>query len=223
LPFVEAEQPSASGSSSGQGPDRFANSENEVAVTGAKVFRREREEHHRTFRWGVGNKFRMISKNRFMPVHKERPKEVMVRDDFYESENPNIVWEEVNECWEVFWYEHHKLNAKPFHTKKYGVERAKKEAFAFFDELGEAGRLRDPPKIESPQDGVFFDHRMQGWVCFFWRNGRPHARTFSARKWGFDGAQKLAQAKQDDPVNGLYHTAPGGGTPLHLKRLGRGL
>ena len=28
-------------------------------------------------------------------------KEVMVRDDYFDSDNPNIVWEELNESWEV--------------------------------------------------------------------------------------------------------------------------
>lgn len=169
----------------------------------AVVYRRRRAEHHRFFRWGIGSAFTMENKNRFQPVHKERPKEVVVRDNYYDSDNPNIVWEHLNEAWEVYWYEHQKLNAKPFPVKKFGIERSKREAFAFFEELKEAGRLNEKPRVEPPEEGVFFDARLQAWVCFFWRNGRPLARSFSASKWGLDGAKALAMAKTKDPVHGV--------------------
>jgi len=172
-------------------------------VPSVRVYRRSRAEHQRIFRWGVGNAFRMQSQNRFTPVHKPHPKEVCVRDDYYATENPNIVWEELNEVWEVYWYENSKLNARPFPVKKFGVERAKREAYAWYEELRDAGRLKTKKHIPSPQPGVFYDARMQDWVCFFWRDNRPLSRCFSANKFGFDGAQKLAVAKQNDPVNGV--------------------
>lgn len=226
LPFVEAETSATntSSSASDSGPDS-----NAVAVIGSRIYRRERPEHHRVFRWGIGNKFRMQSKNRFSPVHKPHPTQVTIRDDYYESDNPDIIWENLNESWEVHWYEHSKLNSRPFMVKKFGIERAKREAFEFWEALGEAGRRGDRSatlKMEAQQPGepgIFFDYRMQGWVSLFWRAGRPVARTYSARKWGFDGAKMLAEAKQKDPVNGLYHTLGGGGTPVHLKKMGRGL
>lgn len=232
LPFVEpppmasetASQQPAAASDAASGSDHGA-SETAVAVTGAQVYRRTREEHNRVFRWGIGNKFRMFNKNRFTPVHKPHPKEVNVRDDYYETDNTDIIWEELNEAWEVHWYEHNKLNAKPFPVKKFGVERAKREAWKFYDELKETGRMGEKHshvEFEAPTPGVFFDYRMQGWVTFFWRGGRPHSRIFSARKYGFDGAKMLAETKQKDPVNGLYPVLGGGGTPVHLKKTGRG-
>ena len=47
----------------------------------------------------------MQGKNRFMPVHKPHPMNSVVRDNYYDSENPRIVWNELREGWEVFWYE----------------------------------------------------------------------------------------------------------------------
>lgn len=193
---------------------------------GARVYRRTRAEHHRIFRWGIGNKFRMQSKNRLTPVHRPHPKEVVVRDEYYESDNPNIMWEDLNEAWEVYWYENMKLNAKPFPVKKFGVERAKREAWAFLEELEASGKLHQnavPERSEDAQEGVFYDMRLQSWVCFFWRDGRPQARSYSATKYGYEGAKSLAQAKRRDPVNGVLPVLGGGGTPRHLKQTGRGL
>merc|ERR1712113_1203032 len=118
-------------------------------------------------------RFRMLRPNRFTPVHKPHPQETVVRDDYYETENPNIMWEDLNESWEVYWYENNKLNARPFPVKKFGIERAKHEAFEFYETLQEAGRLHKKPQHSSPQSGVFYDSRMQDWVSFFWRAGRP--------------------------------------------------
>lgn len=163
----------------------------------------------------------MQSANRFTPVHKPHPKEVVVRDDYYESDNPNIVWENLNEAWEVYWYENKKLNAKPFPVKKYGVERSKREAAAFYEELSLAGRLGEKLKVEKPEAGVFYDARMSSWVSLFWRDGRPQTRCYSATKYGFDGSKALAVAKRQDPVNGVLPVRPGGGTASRLKRPGQ--
>lgn len=204
----------------GEGADALASTHG-VAGRGARVFRRQRQEHQRVFRWGVGNRFRMENKNRFMPVHKPHPKEVTVRDDYYKSENANVRWENMNEAWEVYWYENRKLNAKPFPVKKFGIERAKVEAFAFYEELLNAGRLHERPRHEQPQAGVFYDSRMQSWVSLFWRDNRPLSRSFAAAKYGFEGAKSLAVAQRNDPVNGILPAHPGGGTPISLKRLAR--
>lgn len=174
-----------------------------VSVTGVRVYRHERPAQHRVFRWGIGNRFRAISKNRFTPVHLERPKEMSIREDYFESDNPNIVWEELNESWEVYWYEHSKLNAKPFPVKKYGIELCKKEAFAFYEELESAGRLGKKREHDRSREGIFYDERFQDWVAFVYKDGRPVSRAFSASKFGYDGAKKLALAKQDDPVDGV--------------------
>lgn len=190
--------------------------ESAASDEGPRVYRRDKAEHLRVFRWGIGNKFRMQSQNRFMPVHKARNQECMVRDDYYQSDNPNIYWDELNETWEVQWFEHSKLNAKPFPVKKYGVERARQEAASFFEELQAAGRLGSKPVHESPQEGVFYDPRMQSWVCLAWRDGRPLSRCYAATKYGFDGARALAVAKQNDPVNGLLHLP--GAARRHWKR-----
>eukprot|EP00929_Paragymnodinium_shiwhaense_P089170 TRINITY_DN49378_c0_g1_i1.p2 TRINITY_DN49378_c0_g1~~TRINITY_DN49378_c0_g1_i1.p2 ORF type:complete len:301 (-),score=86.80 TRINITY_DN49378_c0_g1_i1:136-1038(-) len=208
------------------GPDSTDDFETGDAVVPRtlRLYRRTREEHHRTFRWGVGSKWRSQGANRFMPVHKEHPKEIMVRDDYYESDNKNIVWEDLNEAWEVYWYEHDKLNAKPFPVKKWGLEASKREAFAFYEQLQEKNRLEAPPKIESPDEGVFYDSRMQSWVCLFWRDGRPQARCYGATKYGFEGAKMLAMAKKKDPVNGVLRLAdPSGGIPATWQKKKGGL
>ncbi|CAK8985306.1 unnamed protein product [Durusdinium trenchii] len=195
--------------------------ESSLVTKGARVYRRTRAEHWRRFEWGIGSRFRMLGKNRFMPVHAPHPMNSVVRDDYYDSDNPSIVWNELREGWEVFWYENQKLTARPFPVKKYGLERAKVEAFQFFQELEEAGRLGQRPKIEAPQEGVFFDQRMQCWVSLFWRDGRPQSRCFSATKYGFEGSKMLAMAKQRDPVNGVLAVQGGAGTPIILKEKGK--
>lgn len=83
------------------------------------------------FRWGVGNKFRSINANRFTPVHHARPKEVTVRIDYFDSPHEAVRYDSLNEQWEVFWFEHSKLNAKPFPVKKFGIEQSKTEAEFF--------------------------------------------------------------------------------------------
>lgn len=176
---------------------------NTLSVSGVRVYRREVPENQHKFRWGIGNRFRANSQNRFSPVHLERPKEVSIREDYFENDNPNIVWESLNETWEVYWYEHNKLNAKPFPVKKFGIELCKKEAFAFYEELKIAGRLGKKREHDRSQEGIFYDERFQDWVAFVQKDGRPVSRAFSASKFGYDGAKRLALAKQRDPANGV--------------------
>ena len=143
------------------------------------------------FKWGVGNKFRSINANRFTPVHHARPKEVTVREDYFESPDPAIQYDPVNEQWEVFWFEHHKLNAKPFPVKKFGVEQSKLEATKYLAELKDAGRfLAQPALPTSDVKGVFWDDRLQSW---FVQDGKK-VRAFSAAKHGPNKARKLAES-----------------------------
>lgn len=44
-------------------------------------------------------------------------------------------WDKVNEAWEVLWYEHNKLNGKPFLVRHHGINGAKKAAMAFVTTL----------------------------------------------------------------------------------------
>mmetsp|Transcript_99 Transcript_99/g.275 ORF Transcript_99/g.275 Transcript_99/m.275 type:complete len:248 (-) Transcript_99:54-797(-) len=188
---------------------------------GSRIYRRTRAEHDRVFRWGVGNHFRSQCANRFTPTHAQHPMEITVRDDYYESDNTDIMWDELNEGWEVFWYENNKLNAKPFPVKKYGLERAKVEAFTYHAQLKEQGRLQQRPRDEVPEAGVFFDRRLQAWYASFWLDGRPQTRGYSATKYGYEGAKLLAISKRRDPVNGVLAVRPGAGNPPREKPMHR--
>eukprot|EP00386_Alphamonas_edax_P008994 GDKI01029577.1.p1 GENE.GDKI01029577.1~~GDKI01029577.1.p1 ORF type:complete len:313 (+),score=66.75 GDKI01029577.1:51-989(+) len=174
----------------------------ELAPDGSErqVYRRVREEHQRVFRWGVGNKWLAMSQNRQLPVHKERPRELTVRNNYYDHPDPHIVWEDLNEAWEVYWYEHGKLNAKPFPVKKFGVEQCKSEAVKFLNELKEKGRFesnpRDDPKFASDVEGVSWDHLTSCWVAFSRRKNRPVCRSFSADVHGFEQSKRLAERKR---------------------------
>ncbi len=110
------------------------------------IYRRTRKEHARIFRWGLGNKFRSDSRNRRTPVHAERPKQLMVRDDYYDTESPNVFFEELNEQWEVMWYEHYKWQSKPFPVKKFGLEASKREALEFHKTVA---HLAERPKDDT--------------------------------------------------------------------------
>ncbi|KAF4726440.1 hypothetical protein FOZ63_025886, partial [Perkinsus olseni] len=120
--------------------------------------------HQRVFRWGIGNRFRSANANRYQPVHLERIKEVTLNDDYYDSPDPNIRWDDYSECWEVYWYEHEKLNAKPFPVKKFGIKWSKEEAKKFYEELKESGRVHARPSHKGGDDSIMWDERMQGWA-----------------------------------------------------------
>ncbi|CAD7922543.1 unnamed protein product [Amoebophrya sp. A120] len=134
------------------------------------LYRRTRPEHSRVFEWGVGNKFRADSKNRFMPVHKPHPKEIVVRNDYYDSPSKNMFFEDHNEQWEVLFYQDYKWHAKPFPVKKFGLERAKREALAFLEEKKDfledwnAAATKDQekdfidPRLRIPERTVFGTH-----------------------------------------------------------------
>ncbi|CAA9988178.1 transcription factor with AP2 domain(s), putative [Plasmodium knowlesi strain H] len=144
------------------------------------------------FKWGIGNKFRSDPENRFHPVHLSRAKEVTIRKDYFDSVNENIKYEELNEQWEVFWFENNKLNAKPFPIKKYGIESAKREAIKFFEHLKENNRINVRPHYESGVEGVHYDVVTNCWVAFYRQRNFPVCRSFSAEYHGFETAKKLA-------------------------------
>merc|ERR1719191_1761953 len=114
-----------------------------------RVWRPQGRQHQRVFRWGVGNKFRALPGNRFRPTHMPHPKEITVPDDYYDSPDPAIIWEDLNEFWEVYWYEHGKLNARPFPVKKHGLFAAKKAAIEYLAELRGAGRCHNRPDPQA--------------------------------------------------------------------------
>ncbi|KAF4682170.1 hypothetical protein FOZ63_000995 [Perkinsus olseni] len=148
--------------------------------------------HQRVFRWGIGNRFRSANANRYQPVHLERIKEVTLNDDYYDSPDPNIRWDDYSECWEVYWYEHEKLNAKPFPVKKFGIKWSKEEAKKFYEELKESGRVHARPSHKGGDDSIMWDERMQGWAVSYWQNGRPRTATYGASKHGFYRAHDKA-------------------------------
>jgi len=167
------------------------------ASGGAPVYKNDIPSHQRVFRWGVGNRFRAINANRFSPVHEERAREMTVRNDYFEAPNEHIKWEPLNEAWEVFWYEHHKLNAKPFPVKKFGIEQSKREALAFYEQLGVDKRQEAAPSYGNKHSNVKWDERLQSWVgLYFDKKGRPQSLAFSAKKHGFEHSKQLAQDVQ---------------------------
>jgi len=142
-----------------------------------------------TFRWGIGNKFRSINANRFSPVHHARPKEVTIPATYFESPNKeSIKFDHLNEQWEVYWFEHNKLHAKPFPVKKFGIERSKINAEIFLRELKESGRYRGKlEQMKSNVASVIWDERLQMWMCM------ETGKGYSASKHGVEGAKKLAE------------------------------
>ena len=143
------------------------------------------------FRWGVGNKFRSQNANRFTPVHHARPKEVTVEENYFESPDSAIMYDSLNEQWDVYWYEHSKLHAKPFPVKKFGIQQSKAEAVAYLSELKASGRFCDmPPNPAAATDNVFWDDRLQAWIACV--DGK--SRAFSAVKHGVTKAQQLAES-----------------------------
>ena len=137
------------------------------------------------FKWGVGNKFRSLSKNRFRPVHHYRPKEVTISSDYFSSPFSNMKYDPLNEAWEVYWTENMKANAKPFPVKKFGVEQSKIEAKTFAEKITSSHNIQQSNRL-----GVFWDDRMQ---CWFSLNSR---KGFSAIKHGNETAKNLAETAQ---------------------------
>lgn len=144
------------------------------------------------FKWGIGNRFRADPETRYHPVHLSRPKEVTIRKSYFLPVNKNIIYEKLNEQWEVFWYENNKLNAKPFPIKKYGIEAAKREAIKFYESLKKNNQMKEKPKYKSEVEGVHFDFVTNCWVSFYRENNFPLCRSFSAEFHGFETAKQMA-------------------------------
>lgn len=72
---------------------------------------------------------------RFRPVHAARPKEVSIHPSYFDSPHPFMIWEPLNEAWEVYFFENFKKSAKPFPVKKFGIARAKREALEFLSRM----------------------------------------------------------------------------------------
>lgn len=76
---------------------------------------------------------------------------------------PGPTTVELNEQWEVLFYEDYKWHAKPFPVKKFGLERAKREAEAFCAEKEKEGRLGSRTLVaggEGDEDEVPEDPRL---------------------------------------------------------------
>eukprot|EP00916_Digyalum_oweni_P016232 GHVL01026631.1.p1 GENE.GHVL01026631.1~~GHVL01026631.1.p1 ORF type:complete len:234 (+),score=34.44 GHVL01026631.1:34-702(+) len=149
-----------------------------------------------TFKWGVGNKYKSDSTNQLLPVYLHRPLEVFVRPNYFESDNENIIYEELNDCWEVYWYENNKLNARPFPVKKFGVEASKREAWKYYETLKTEGRLGHAPYHHSDCEGVFWEEQIMSWVTSYVKDGKPKTLSYSATAHGYEGARKLAENKR---------------------------
>ena len=89
-----------------------------------------------------------------------------MRDDYYQSEHKNIFFEDLNEQWEVMWYEDYKWHAKPFPVKKWGLEAAKREALAFFEtvkHMSEPWRDQDDTRLNVPGRAAFDRENIVGY------------------------------------------------------------
>ena len=155
-----------------------------------------------TFRWGIGNKFRSLNANRFTPVHHARPKEVTIPENYFDSPNAEAIkYDSLNEQWEVYWFEHDKLHAKPFPVKKFGINESKTEAENFLRQLKESGRYGHKlGELRSTVSSVFWDERMQMWISL------ETGKGFSASKHGVEKAKLLAErdAKNNREKVDLY-------------------
>jgi hypothetical protein len=161
-----------------------------------------------TFKWGIGNKFRSQSANRFTPVHHARPKEVTIEETYFQSPDPQIVYDKLNEQWEVVWQENNKMNGKPFPIKKFGIEESKSEAINFLAELRNSRRLSaDHVPKHSSSSSVFWDDRMQSWFAQIQEPRRkystPKIVRYSASKHGYEGAKQKAQQTAEKYSRGL--------------------
>ena len=167
------------------------------------------------FRWGIGTDYTLRNRLRFLPPTLPRPKERTVAEDYFKETSlrehlegakegvtqlspHKICYCSVNEQWEVFWWENLKEHAKPFPIRKYGIERAKREAIDFAKYLYNSSRMEDSPhhdceKIRQSIPNVFWDEKMQVWFCVFRdKLGKSKTFSFSANKWGYKIAKEKA-------------------------------
>ncbi|PFH37863.1 AP2 domain transcription factor AP2VIIb-2 [Besnoitia besnoiti] len=167
------------------------------------VYRQPEGMVQHVFQWGIGNAFRAISVNRYRPVHAARPKEVSIHPSYFVSPHPCVIWEPLNEAWEVYFYENRKKSAKPFPVKKFGIARAKREALDFLKQMEEEGRL-EKPTFASGVEGVTFDQVTGSWICrYIDADGRSMSRGFSADFHGFEEAKNLAEERKAATMENL--------------------
>uniref|UniRef100_A0A3B0MLM5 Uncharacterized protein n=1 Tax=Theileria annulata TaxID=5874 RepID=A0A3B0MLM5_THEAN len=87
------------------------------------------------FNWGIGNTYTEHSKTRVGRKFAKNPKVVTISSDYFnieeEFERCKVVFDEVNEQWEVLWIEFNKLNGKPFPISKYGIQTSKLKSIEF--------------------------------------------------------------------------------------------
>lgn len=140
--------------------------------------------------------FRMGTRRHPPPAWREHPTTVSVENGYFTSPHPHILWDKVNEAWEVMWYEHNKLNGKPFLVRHYGVRGAKKAAMAFVAILRKAigDSAFEPPKRYSKHPNVHYDEVLQAWGTTFYLRGKPVARYYASGKYGFERARQIAHA-----------------------------
>jgi len=143
------------------------------------------------FKWGIGNTFRSQNANRFVPVHHARPKEVTIPIDYFSTpDKRSIRYDPLNEQWEVYWYEHNKMHAKPFPIKKFGIDESKFEAVKFLNLLKSTGRYAEElGEMKTNVPGVFWDERLQMWF-----NSR---RSFTASRHGVREARSRAEIEEE--------------------------
>ncbi|KAK2197017.1 AP2-ERF domain [Babesia duncani] len=165
-----------------------------------KSSQRDLVEH--TFRWGIGNKYRSQSANRYRPTHAQRPTRAWIRGDYFtisKFKHCEMLYDKVNEQWEVQWQAYGKLNGKPFPVKKFGIEASKREAIAFAKNLDnsianqqtEISTETATKVIGRYSDCVKFDSKLHCWVGLGRIGTRPVVRAFSADYHG-DKAMEMA-------------------------------
>lgn len=185
-----------------------------------KLYRGPNDSHQRMFKWGIGSNYTRA--NRFKPVREGKPKEITIENDYYTSTEDHIVWEDLNEQWEVFWYEFGKLNARPFPVKRYGVYQSKKEAIAFSDRLRAEGRLKTARQhFDSGMEGVIWDEKTTCWVTHITTlEGRPSTRSYSAEIHGMDEALLMAKRTKVKQLERLRVRMGGNSLPSMITTIG---
>ncbi|UKJ90434.2 hypothetical protein MACJ_001367 [Theileria orientalis] len=164
-----------------------------------------------TFNWGVGNKYIERSGNRLdspcsiqffriRPTHKKKVTTVTIPSNYFDVtdkfENCKLVFDEVNEQWEVLWLEYNKLNGKPFPVKKHGIQASKHQAIEFAKEINDKLNNSDGNnyyKHSNEDKNIYFDNVLQCWVGLGRAGSRPIARAYSADYHGFETSKDLSK------------------------------
>nr|PVC51544.1 hypothetical protein MACL_00001480 [Theileria orientalis] len=164
-----------------------------------------------TFNWGVGNKYIEQSRNRLdspcliqnfriRPTHKKKVTTVTIPSNYFDVtdkfENCKLVFDEVNEQWEVLWLEYNKLNGKPFPVKKHGIQASKRQAIEFAKEINDKLNNSDGNnhhKNSNEDKNISFDNVLQCWVGLGRAGSRPIARAYSADYHGFENSKDLSK------------------------------